>query len=215
MDTLVISPHFDDAVFSCGEFISQWPGTTVLTVCGGKLPRQDVLTAYDEKCGFTSSYEAMVQRAHENTRALETLGAQGMDMQFLDEQYRHVPLDVSRLRSGLWEVMRNAHRLIIPLGLLHSDHIVVADICLELCREGIQEFFVYEDLPYRVVDPLPVPERLNRLEHMRLKRPHTDIWENTMEIKERAIRCYTSQLGVGDINIHNLLVPERYWRVVN
>ena len=83
---LVVSPHFDDAVFSCGAFIAAHPGSVVHTVFSG-CPAEDVTTDWDQHCGFTNAAEAMRERACEDDFALEILGAVAERGDFLDAQY--------------------------------------------------------------------------------------------------------------------------------
>lgn len=211
MDTLIISPHYDDAVFSCGEFMSQVK-THVLTVCGGVPADPELLTEYDKKCGFTTSQNAMQMRARENHDALEYLEAVEGHFDFMDSQYEQA-INTQGLKDMLWAQIKQAGRVLAPLGLLHPDHVLISDLVLELKSRFTGELYLYEELPYRVVDPLQVPPRLAKLEYKILKRPHTDTWHNTLGAKEAAFSYYGSQLSVGDINMHNLLVPERYWKI--
>ena len=61
-----ISPHFDDAILSCGAMMVKEDNTEIITVFSG-APININITEYDKKCGFKSSFEAM------NERALDTV----------------------------------------------------------------------------------------------------------------------------------------------
>lgn len=67
---MVISPHFDDAVFSCGHLLAALPGSTVVTVCTALPEKPDILTDWDQRCGFSSAAQAMQARREENRAAL-------------------------------------------------------------------------------------------------------------------------------------------------
>jgi LmbE family N-acetylglucosaminyl deacetylase len=49
---LVISPHLDDAVFSCGQLLEVHPGATVVTIFAGRPPPGTPLTDWDSAAGF-------------------------------------------------------------------------------------------------------------------------------------------------------------------
>ena len=50
-NTLVISPHFDDAVLSCGHWLHMNPGAVVATVCSGKPERGSPASKWDARFG--------------------------------------------------------------------------------------------------------------------------------------------------------------------
>ena len=50
-DVLVVSPHCDDAVFSCGDLIAH-PRASVVTIFAGHLPSGSDLTPWDASSGF-------------------------------------------------------------------------------------------------------------------------------------------------------------------
>ena len=65
---LLISPHFDDAVLSAGQFMAERPDCEVVTVFAGMpLTPERVVTPYDEKCGFKNAQDAMAERQRENS----------------------------------------------------------------------------------------------------------------------------------------------------
>ena len=86
----VISPHLDDAVFGCGRFLASHPGCTVLTVFAGPAP-SDGVTAYDARCGFASSAQAMAARLAEDDCALAMLESHALRMNERDSQYAALP----------------------------------------------------------------------------------------------------------------------------
>ncbi|MGH6635951.1 MAG: hypothetical protein ACRED0_07390 [Gammaproteobacteria bacterium] len=48
---LVVSPHCDDGVFSCGQLIEAHPGAVVATVFAGRLPPNHPLPEWDRGAG--------------------------------------------------------------------------------------------------------------------------------------------------------------------
>ncbi|MCQ9617207.1 PIG-L family deacetylase [Paenalcaligenes niemegkensis] len=106
---LVVSPHYDDAVFSCGSLLSILPSCTVMTVYTGLPQDKDVLTDWDQRCGFSSAGEAMQARLIENEHALSALRLNGIDLGFLDSQYIKEPREATGLFADT--VTANIERL--------------------------------------------------------------------------------------------------------
>lgn len=211
---LVVSPHLDDAVFSCGQLIAGWPGqVTVATACTA-IP--DVaLTAYDQACGFESSEQAAVQRLTEDERAASIVNVRTDWLGILDGQYR--ALDHTEVLDALLrlfralEERRGTTTIVVPLGLHHLDHLVVSDAALVALGSRARTtgpVWVYEELPYRVEDPIEAIERMARLD--------TQGWSlgpiddpppvGPLYVKEAARACYRSQRPEWE---HALFVPER------
>src|SRR4051812_33085440 len=92
---VVISPHLDDAVFSCGEWLAGHPGATVVTVFAGVPTVGDRLTEWDARCGFGSAAEAVMVRRDEDRRAQALVEADAVWLDFTDSQYGESPDDSS------------------------------------------------------------------------------------------------------------------------
>lgn len=205
---LVISPHLDDAILSAGQFIAGRPGCDVLTVFSG-IPQISAkyLTAYDKSCGFKTSKDAMVIRRQEDEEACAILNANPIHLDFLDSQYG------AHERDGLVDVLdhfklSDYEMIIGPLGLRHPDHIAVSDALKKLNPPNLY-LYVYEELPARVTHPELVVERLKEFPSAEL----VFIGDGPIQDKIRALFCYRSQIGRGDLNTYNLYVPERFWKV--
>ena len=65
---LVISPHFDDAIFSCGALLAAHHGSRTVTVFGG-APETPVSTTWDQEAGFADSNQAVAARRLEDAQA--------------------------------------------------------------------------------------------------------------------------------------------------
>lgn len=217
MKTLLLSPHLDDAVLSAGQFLVNQPGCDVLTVFAG-IPDwgKGVVTPYDQKCGFTSSRRAMEARRLEDRDAIARLRCDPYFWEhYLDSQY----LADERDRDGLPAlaadivdfVRRGEYELVLaPLGLLHPDHEFLADAVL-LARDTLPaDVYLWEDLPNRVLYPEVAQQRLSQLPPATL---HAPGGAGPMGEKIRALLCYRSQLGTGDLDFNLLCVPERFWKL--
>src|SRR6476661_3045292 len=73
---LLLSPHLDDAVISCGAFLLAHPGTTVVTLfAASPTAYSDPLNEHDQTCGFVPGDDTMAVRRAEDERALAAVGA--------------------------------------------------------------------------------------------------------------------------------------------
>lgn len=217
---IAISPHYDDAVFSCGQLLAEYPGSTVVTVFTD-IPEHDLaLTSWDEQCGFTSARQAMHARAIENKAALAMLKAQDIDLHFLDDQYPDATQNGANLLSDTLASTISSEKaasVIFPLGLFHRDHIRVSDAIFDLLPQFPSiSWIAYEDIPYRS-QVLRCRERLRALSRTCVLtpfRPALPRWR-TAEHKQRAVIAYGSQLqGLGYDGADPIMAhTETYWRV--
>lgn len=209
---LLISPHFDDAVLSAGQFMADRRDAEVATVFGGfPLVPQSVHTPYDEKCGFDNAEDAVSERRRENDAAIALLEATAIDLEFPDSQYG-ATTDIDEVVNRLQELVdANSYEFIMgPLGLGHPDHLLVSEAVMRLQTE--RPIYLWEDLPLRVVEPELVFERVKQLGLMitLLMKPATT--NDKMAKKIRSLLCYRSQIGTGILDPYLLFVPERFWR---
>ena len=59
---VVVSPHFDDAALGGAHLLSSYPGTTVITVCGGPPESYpDEPTDWDTLGGFVAKFRPDVR----------------------------------------------------------------------------------------------------------------------------------------------------------
>lgn len=221
---MIISPHLDDAVFSCGMLLASRPRTVVCTVFCGE-PKQAMRTPWDSSAGHRDSSEAMRARIAEDERALTLLDARAIRLPFLDSQYGATP-STQEIASALADVWRylGSPPLVAPLGLHHSDHVLVGEACAMLAqRQHMPALVVYEDAPYRAMrgvsklryDTLAArgwrAERIVGLGDGALSSPRA----GAANAKWRAVHAYRSQLrAFADPHPHDLTEPERYTRLV-
>src|SRR4051794_24119032 len=68
MAVLVVSPHLDDGVFSCGEMMADHPTAHLVTVFAGR-PATAQLTEWDRDCGFAAGDDVVGARRDEDARS--------------------------------------------------------------------------------------------------------------------------------------------------
>jgi LmbE family N-acetylglucosaminyl deacetylase len=152
--------------------------------------------------------------------------AEGHRLGFWDGQYRTAPpVRMARLRPGavrraraksdpdaLADAVRaQLHETItdiavttwlIPLGLHPGDHELVARSTLDLARDLPEiDWLVYEELPYRVEDPVKAASALRRLEESAEWSLEQVQLEGDPDLSEKRamVECHRSQMGaLGD-----------------
>jgi LmbE family N-acetylglucosaminyl deacetylase len=208
---LVVSPHFDDAVLSAGQFMAERPDTVLVTVLGGFPDNpMDVSTDYDRKCGFKHAYDAVSVRRRENDAASALLNATKVDLDFPDGQYG-IHVSEEQITEVLQRMVDsgNYEAIYAPIGIGHPDHVKVSNAVIALQTDLPIE--LWEDIPTRVAYPQEVPPRLAELG---LEYEPTRVVFNKvfMTDKIRAMSCYGSQVGTGILDPYLMYVPERFYK---
>jgi LmbE family N-acetylglucosaminyl deacetylase len=213
---LFISPHLDDAVFACGEWIASSANPIVVTIFAGFAPADAPLTMWDRECGFDEGDDVIALRRHEDRRALDSLGAAAIQLDFRDDQYGE-PRPTRDITDTLAELVEREapSALHVPLGLFHSDHRRSSDASLALFdRFAARAWHVYEDAIYRCI-PGAVDERARVLAGRRfvLERRSPAMARDAAARKRRAVGCYRSQLrALRTRNAHDdVFAHERHW----
>src|SRR5687768_4362539 len=118
----VISPHFDDAVFGCGDLLAVCPGAVVVTIFAGRPPAYGTLTAWDAAAGFGEGDDVVAARREEDRAALAHVGATPAWLDFCDSQYAR-PVALDTITATLADTLRHLapSAVVAPLGLFHSD----------------------------------------------------------------------------------------------
>ena len=215
MDPAVfISTHLDDAILSAGQAVASWPGSTLLTVCS-HAPETPMSTDYDQRSGFSTAREAAYCRRMEDRTACAVLGASPVHLGMVDGQYG-TPLDPHEvafmLSAKLAEILPRV--VVAPLGLKHPDHEAVAEACMLLIEQRLfpeAEWWVYEDLPSRVLYPESVGPAFQWWGRVATSLTPDFFGTSDLNQKEKAVRCYRSQLWA--LDLHAVLCPERLWKV--
>src|SRR5229473_1700535 len=86
---VIVSPHLDDAVLGCGNFMAAHPGAYVVTVFAGNpaVYPSNPMRKWDVQSGFAPGDDVMETRRHEDDAALEILGATPVHLEFVEHSY--------------------------------------------------------------------------------------------------------------------------------
>jgi LmbE family N-acetylglucosaminyl deacetylase len=216
---LVVSPHLDDAVFSCGEWIARQADVVVATVFAGVPPAFDALTAWDAQSGFSDAVQAVTRRRQEDRAALDTLGATPLWLEFCDSQYRCTPT-LAVLSAAMSETLKTHQpdTVLFPAGLFHSDHVLVHQAMLALGeKHPDKNWLMYEDALYRRLDGL-LQQRLAGLLQAGIEATPLGLeQQDGASLKQQALHCYASQLRALSTTPNgyaDTAAPERFWRLM-
>ncbi len=219
---VVFSPHFDDAALGAACALFAHPGSTVITLFGGKPPAYpDPPSEWDALGGFKSGDDVVEIRREEDRAAMKVMDAHPVHLNFVDHQYlqpaeRSTPADIAAiLEPALDEVHPTA--VMLPMGLANPDHVATHDAgsLLAMRRPDIT-WFCYEDSGYKHI-PGMLAWRIAKLFK-------GELWPTPMIVpivhdidrKREAIECYVSQLPPlnRDHSLDSRIgggVPEQYW----
>ena len=215
---LFISPHLDDAVFSCGERIASEGDAIAITLFAGRPLRASPLTGWDADCGFATGDDVIGSRRAEDREALAVLGARASWLDFRDDQYGEdcAPADTADALADALARERPGS-IYFPLGLFHRDHRRASEAALAILdRFSSLRWYAYEDALYRRIDGLSESRRRELCAAgYALVRAALPVDDGAAVRKDAAVACYRSQLR--GLAVHaghdDLLAPECYWRV--
>lgn len=150
-DTVILSPHFDDAVLSCWHVLANAGEVLVVNIFAGEPPA-GTLGWWDRLTGATDSAEAVRMRVEEDRQALALAGCTAVNLPFLDSQYRQPAQSPGELVEALHGVVAAGALVYAPasLGDRHRDHTAVLTAALALHAEGA-EVALYADLPHATI----------------------------------------------------------------
>lgn len=224
-----LSPHFDDAVLSCGAYIRSLTmkgiNVTIMTVMGGNLP--DPLPHSplidDLHARWNIGDNPVEIRKKEDMNAARTLGALTATITIPDCVYRthdgvvlypdeasifgaiH-PNDPAQEKLRLDDLTSETFikAVYIPLGIgEHVDHALVRDAGIGLHDQHPPfEVWFYEDYPYSA-DPQKYQDALNRFP----RKIESVIYpQKSSHIRSKlgAIACYESQISTFWANLNDM-----------
>jgi LmbE family N-acetylglucosaminyl deacetylase len=208
-----LSPHFDDAVLSCGgliwEQIQSGDQVEIWTLCAGKPPQNQPLTAFaEEKHRVWNTGPAVIDlRRAEDEAACAVVGAQPRYWTLPDCIYRRLPNGdalvngnsglwapvhpgeiplVKRLRAWLRRSLPAGCELVCPLTLgNHIDHRLT-----RAAVEGLRRpVYYYADFPYvaGLLEPVPAGLPPTGLYSEKITPDGLKAWQN-------GIAAYVSQV---------------------
>jgi len=227
--TVVVSPHFDDAVLGCGRLLACHPGSTVITVMGGQRVSgtYDVVSWWDELSGFKAGDDVVAARRAEDKAALDVLRAHQRWLEFADHQYDEPAPGQARppaeevadaLEAVLDEVKPTA--VVVPMGLANPDHVLSHDACRIVIdrRPTSWTWLAYAEAGYEHI-PGILAWRIGRLMRSALwPTPAPIVADHGVEEKRAALECYVSQIPPlatdwGYDLATSPLIAESYWRL--
>ena len=218
---LVISPHLDDAVLSCGQLIKSRHDTTIMTILAGFPPGTHAGWS-GRTTGLPVARDANLKRREEDQRASRALGARTMWIDLPAQEYGPAESPSERVLEIRRAVVAavattGARSVFLPLGITHSDHVTVSDVALLAVLDSNLESYVYMDMPYGQARPGRVRRRLRHIRRNFAVDPLIS-FTGDLETKAEAVKAYSSQVGEleqGFGRYFNRIFtdPEKYWRI--
>jgi LmbE family N-acetylglucosaminyl deacetylase len=175
---VILSPHIDDAVLSCGALIRSLKGRVsrlVVTICCGNPKSGEFDTQNPTRIRQRKGYVSPAIRRREDIEAMHHLDCDFVHLGFADAIYRRSPTtgkliyrqsrqkwsrpnigDAAHVEELYLVLRRLCHNmgsilLFSPMGIgYHVDHTICAMTALRLTNRRVPIVF-YEDFPY-VVD---------------------------------------------------------------
>jgi LmbE family N-acetylglucosaminyl deacetylase len=224
--TVLISPHLDDSVLSCGQFLSGHAGTTVVTVFAG-IPQRypDPPGHWSQLGGFTATDDIVAARRAEDGRALERLGAtpRWLDFQesmFTADDERPTATEIAAVLGDVLDEL-DPTTVLVPFGLANPEHVVVHEASLLVRERGPArpvEWVAYEDIAYNQI-PGQLAWRVATLFKAAVwPTPVAMPVDPSTAAKRAAVAEYTSQVLALDADWSlwprlDAPTPEQYWRL--
>jgi LmbE family N-acetylglucosaminyl deacetylase len=236
---VVVSPHLDDAVLSCGSLLASTRGSVVITVFDAGPETIDPLPVWDRECGFSPGDDVYSIRHAEDDAALSCVGARGVRLGLWDGQYRprrwrqRVANRLAQTYPRLWrgrvfepEVERTlagqleryvreitVEAWCVPCGLLHPDHRIVAHVCARCAAAHPEKrWLVYDELPYTRESTDAERRAADAVyEAAGLAFDATNVVTPVVAFKRSLAHCYKTQLtGLGERATVAVNASERY-----
>lgn len=149
---VILSPHLDDAVWSCFSLLAREDDVLVATVFAGIPDGQPGW--WDAQCGITDSAAHVRDRRSEDAAVLGSLGRQTLHLDLLDGQYREAPVPAAEIVRALMERVPAVRHIYAPGGIGHPDHALVRDAGALLRERGVP-VTVYTDYCYSTREGWP------------------------------------------------------------
>ncbi len=223
---VVVSPHPDDAVLSCGQFLARHPGATVVTVyCGTPERYPDPPNRWSVLSGFRASDDSVAIRRDEDRRAMGRLGATPVHLDFVetDLQPNEPVATAADVADVLGPVLHDVDPtlVLVPLGLANPEHVTTHDATLQVRAEwegNGPAWIAYQDVAYHQI-PGILAWRISKLFRSGLwPTPVAMPLDRNDAVKRSALAEYESQVHAltADWDLLRRLdapTPEQYWRL--
>ena len=204
MSSLIFCPHTDDAIFSLGDYIIDNDHSFTIASAFAGIPKDWV------------GYRKHIRLRQEHDEACSMINAKAINGDLLDDVYGEQ--NKNDLIDWIKSIIINFDNVYIPLGIHHPDHILLSDTLFELIKDFNKTYFIYAELPYRMLYPKLHKERLKQFESI-----HTleNIPINFTQHKIDAIKKYNSQVAyvhdpsyINEDLVGKLIVEEKLWKVL-
>lgn len=228
----VVSPHPDDAVLSCGQFLAAHPGATVVTVFAGAPDRYpNPPSWWSTLAGFGPGDDITAMRRAEDADALGHLDATPIWLDFLESQFD--PDERIARASEIADVLEPTLRriqpslVLLPLGLANPEHVRTHEAVLEVRDRWSAAlapdapapgWIAYEDIAYKHI-PGQLAWRVTAMFRAALwPTPVAMPIDPLTTRKLEALARYPSQVRAleADWALERRLdapTPEQYWRL--
>jgi LmbE family N-acetylglucosaminyl deacetylase len=235
--TIILSPHFDDAVLSLGGFIAKKEGNVTVATFFTGGPQKSITTIWDTYSGFNDSNEAIINRIEENHRALQSYGVKIRDYDYLDFEYRD---NVGRTKESDHHIQFLIENDIIKLindnldsdkdsvvnvygpayfgeTITHPDHKILHQALIDLAKSyqlANVHYFIYEDFPYiqnfNRAQTLSLSEFLtNNYPEFSFDEEVIPLDQNQLKLKLKSISAYVSQVKAFNFLHEDILKEEK------
>ena len=194
MNSVIFSPHTDDAIFSLGDYITDNVDFTIASAFAG-IPTDTL--------GYNK--HTLLRKEHEN--ACNLIDARVINGDLLDDVYGKQ--DERLLVEWISNIIVNFDKIYIPLGIHHPDHIFLSDVLFNMIGKFNKTYFIYAELPYRILYPELYE---NRLSSFKSKLNLQNILVDLTKKKTKPIEEYKSQIK--NNLIEKLVVQEEVWRII-
>lgn len=224
VSTVVLSPHFDDAVLSCWDLLEGPQDVSVINVFAGVPPAGTQRGWWDLASGNPDPAGMVRDRIQEDRAALASVARQAVNLGFLDAQYRTAGQSVDAVAAALRSVLLPDACVWAPAALSppggylrttaegrepHPDHVVVRAAALALRADG-RPVTLYADLPHASAGGWPdwitagTEAAVGARWRSCLRTAGIgDDWvakvrrlaDDAFQRKVRAVRCYASQIA--------------------
>ena len=204
MNSLIFCPHTDDAIFSLGDYIIDNDHEFTIASAFAGIPTDDI------------GYKKHTTLRQEHDEACFMINAKVINGDLLDDVYGRQ--DKEQLISWIKSIIVNFDNVYIPLGIYHPDHVFLSDTLFNLMRDFDKQYFVYAELPYRLLYPELHKLRIKQFEqNYNLENVSVNFTQN----KINAIKKYNSQIShvhnpsyIDEDLIGKLIVEEKLWKIV-
>jgi len=204
MSSLIFCPHTDDAIFSLGDHIIDNDSDFTIASAFAGIPKD------------WAGYRKHIRLRQEHDEACSMINAKAINGDLLDDVYGKQ--NKNDLINWIQSIIVNFDDVYIPLGIHHPDHVMLSDILFDLMKDFDKTYFVYAELPYRVLYPNLHKKRLKYFKST-YKLENVNI--NFTQHKIDAIKKYNSQIAhvndpsyIDEDLIGKLIVEEKLWKVI-